>query len=68
MASKLRTLALGSKPHVNIVLNDEQSSYSTLDKLSGKVEIAVSHSTRFDEVEIQFIGIFHGIASLLNSD
>ncbi|KAG9948085.1 hypothetical protein KCU85_g5261, partial [Aureobasidium melanogenum] len=56
MASKLRTLALGSKPHVNIVLNEERSSYSTLDKLSGKVEIAVPHSTRFDEVEIQFIG------------
>ncbi|KAG9656257.1 hypothetical protein KCU61_g6162, partial [Aureobasidium melanogenum] len=56
MASKLRTLALGSKPHINIVLNDERSSYSTLDKLSGKVEIAVPHSTRFDEVEIQFIG------------
>ncbi|KAG9605430.1 hypothetical protein KCV01_g6079, partial [Aureobasidium melanogenum] len=56
MASKLRTLALGSKPHINIVLNDERSSYSTLDKLSGKVEIVVPHSTRFDEVEIQFIG------------
>ncbi|KAG9558675.1 hypothetical protein KCU71_g10366, partial [Aureobasidium melanogenum] len=56
MASKLRTLALGSKPHVNIVLNDERSSYSTSDKLSGKVEIVVAHSTRFDEVEIQFIG------------
>ncbi|KAI4722504.1 hypothetical protein E4T48_01224 [Aureobasidium sp. EXF-10727] len=56
MASKLRTLALGSKPHINIVLNDERSSYSTLDKLSGKVEIAVSHSTRFDEIDIQLIG------------
>ncbi|KAI5202625.1 hypothetical protein E4T39_04657 [Aureobasidium subglaciale] len=56
MTSKLRTLALGSKPHINIVLNDERSSYSTLDKLSGKVEIAVSHSTRFEEIDIQFIG------------
>jgi hypothetical protein len=57
MASRLRTLALGSKPHINIVLDNERSSYSTLDKLSGKVEIAVSHSTRFDEIDIQFIGM-----------
>ncbi|THV89339.1 hypothetical protein D6C85_04405 [Aureobasidium pullulans] len=56
MASRLRTLALGAKPHINIVLDNERSSYSTLDKLSGKVEIAVSHSTRFDDIEIQFIG------------
>jgi hypothetical protein len=64
MASRLRTLALGSKPHINIVLNDERSSYSTLDKLSGKVEIAVSHSTRFDEIDIQFIGMLCDVAPL----
>lgn len=57
MASRLRTLALGSKPHVNIVLDGEQASYTTLDKLSGKVEIAVAHSTRFEAIEIQFVGM-----------
>lgn len=60
----MRTLALGSKPHINMVLNDERSSYSTLDKLSGKVEIAVSHSTRFEDVDIQFIGMLCDVAPL----
>lgn len=64
MASRLRTLALGAKPHINIVLDNERSSYSTLDKLSGKVEIAVSHSTRFDDIEIQFIGMIYSTTPL----
>jgi hypothetical protein len=68
MASRLRTLALGSKPHINIVLDNERSSYSTLDKLSGKVEIAVSHSTRFDEIDIQFIGMLCDLTPLPHGD
>jgi hypothetical protein len=67
MASRLRTLALGSKPHINIVLNDEQAAYTTLDKLSGKVEIAVPFSTRFDDFDIQFIGEQLGHSCLLST-
>jgi hypothetical protein len=68
MASRLRTLVLGSKPYINIVLNEERSSYSTLNKLSGKVEIAVSHSTTFDEIDIHFIGMLCDIALLPHGD
>ena len=64
MASRLKHLALGSRPYINIVLENERDVYSTLDQLSGKVEIAVPTSTRFEDIEIQFIGmlIFRSLA------
>lgn len=57
MSSRLRTLALGTKPHVAITLDNEQATYTTLDRIAGKVEITAAVSTRFEDVDIQFIGM-----------
>ncbi|GAB7351674.1 hypothetical protein MBLNU459_g2271t1 [Dothideomycetes sp. NU459] len=56
MSSKLRALALGSKPHIDIVLDAPKRAYSTLDQIAGKVEITAPVNTRFEDVEIQLNG------------
>lgn len=52
----LQSLGLGAKPRINIELSRPQRTYSTLDKISGKVVITATHNTRFDKLEIQFLG------------
>lgn len=56
MSSKLRALALGSRPHISITLDAPKQAYSTLDPIAGKVEITAPVNTRFEDVDIQLIG------------
>lgn len=48
------------KPHVTIIVDDEKTVYSTLDKVSGKVKIQVSVDTIWRDIDIQFVGMFKG--------
>lgn len=52
----LQNLGLGSKPQMTIRLDNPGSTYSTLDHISGKVIVTAPHNTRFDKLEIQFLG------------
>lgn len=56
MPSKLLALGLGSKPQISIHLDQSRNTYSTLDKISGKVVITTSSNTRFDRINIQLLG------------
>lgn len=56
MPSRLLSLGMGSKPQVNIHLDESRLTYTTLDKISGKVTVTVSQNTRFEKLNIQFMG------------
>ncbi|KAF1347516.1 hypothetical protein BDV97DRAFT_201383 [Delphinella strobiligena] len=56
MRSKLLALGLGSKPQISLHLDQSRNTFSTLDKISGKVVITTSSNTRFDKINIQFLG------------
>lgn len=58
MSSKLRAIALGTKPHISITLDAPKPAYSTLDRIAGKVEITASVNTRFEDIDIQLMGMF----------
>ncbi|KAB2580899.1 Bul1 [Lasiodiplodia theobromae] len=60
---KMRNFAMQGKPVVNISLNGESgphgsyvTSFSTMDKLEGEVSVTAPHDTRFDDIEIAFVG------------
>ena len=62
---KMRNFAMQGKPVVDISLKNESgphggyvSSFSTLDKLEGEVSVTAPHDTRFDNLEIAFIGTY----------
>ena len=59
----IRNMAAFSKPQIEILLaGSERSteayvdSYSTLDEIKGVVKIMARHDTRFDDLEIAFVG------------
>lgn len=56
----LRALVQKAKPEVTITLKSGDTSsgkiYSTFDKIEGTVTITVAHDTRFDSIDIDFIG------------
>lgn len=56
MQSKLRNLYQAQKPDISIVLNNKRTTYTTLDKLEGVVNITAPTDTSFDDVEIEFVG------------
>ncbi|EOD43647.1 putative arrestin domain-containing protein [Neofusicoccum parvum UCRNP2] len=60
---KMRNLAMQGKPVVDISLKGEAgrhgsyvTSFSTMDKLEGEVAVTAPHDTRFDDIEIAFVG------------
>lgn len=60
---KMRNLALQGKPVIDISLKGDNgrhgsyvSSFSTMDTLEGEVAVTAPHDTRFDDIEISFIG------------
>ncbi|EON67216.1 hypothetical protein W97_06469 [Coniosporium apollinis CBS 100218] len=64
MGYKVRNLALSQQPSIDIFLKGTQgvhsayvTSFSTMDKLEGTVSITAKHDTRFDELEIAFVGV-----------
>lgn len=62
---RLRNLAMQAKPVIDISLKREHgahgsyiSSFSTMDKLEGEVSVTAPHDTRFDDIEIAFVGTY----------
>lgn len=60
---KMRNFALQGKPVIDISLKGDNgrhgsyvSSFSTMDTLEGEVAVTAPHDTRFDDIEISFIG------------
>ncbi|KAF2808249.1 uncharacterized protein BDZ99DRAFT_572138 [Mytilinidion resinicola] len=64
---KVRSLAQLGRPAINIQLDGAETSgaarasyvtsYSTMDRIQGTVSITTGNDTRFDEIEIAFIGV-----------
>lgn len=62
---RFRNMATQNKPQIEIVLDDTHgahgsyvTSYSTMDSLEGFVRIQPVVDTRFDDIEISFVGKF----------
>ncbi|OJD35834.1 arrestin domain-containing protein [Diplodia corticola] len=60
---KMRNFAMQGKPVIDISLNGETGSHgsyvtsvSTMDKLEGEVSVTAPRDTRFDDIEIAFVG------------
>jgi hypothetical protein len=67
----IRNMTFFSKPEIDISLarsDDSQdsyvTSYSTLDKIEGVATISAKKDTRFDELQISFVGKFFRIIRL----
>lgn len=64
---KVRNLAQLGRPVIDIQLSDTLSgvrgsyvtSYSTMDRIEGTVNITAHNDTRFDDIEIAFVGECH---------
>ena len=58
LASYARKITQNGRPDMEIILDDhsEEKIYTTLDALSGKVEITAPNSARFDEIQITLEG------------
>ncbi|KAF2627646.1 arrestin [Macroventuria anomochaeta] len=65
IGSKVRTLANMGHPNIEFVMDDSDGpcriipSYSTMDTISGHVAITVPADTRFEDIDIAFIGTSH---------
>ncbi len=58
VATYTRKMGQAARPEMEIFLDNHTSNtiYTTLDALSGRVEISAPHSARFDEVRITLEG------------
>jgi len=62
VAGKVRVLANMGQPNIEFVMDDSDGprrsipSYSTMDTVSGYVEITAPSDTRFENIDIAFIG------------
>lgn len=62
IAGKVRTLANMGQPNIEFVMDDSDGprriipSYSTMDTISGHIEITAPSDTRFEDIDIAFIG------------
>jgi hypothetical protein len=62
IGSKVRTLANMGQPNIEFIMDDSDGprriipSYSTMDTVSGHVAITSSVDTRFEDIDIAFIG------------
>lgn len=66
MGYKVRNLALAGSPDIEIALNGNEGgptsfvyTYSTLDRIEGTVTITPKTDTKFDDIEIAFVGEQH---------
>ena len=61
---KVRNIAHYGQPNIEVNLNGSEdrhafvTSYSTMDTIEGNVIITASHDTRFEDLDIAFIGEF----------
>jgi hypothetical protein len=60
---KVRGITHYGQPNIEINLNDSNgpqntwvTSYSTMDTLAGTITITAPHETRFEDIDIAFIG------------
>jgi hypothetical protein len=60
---KVRNVSHHGQPTIEIDLNDSDgyrqrfvTSYSSMDSIEGTVTITASHDTRFEDIDIAFIG------------
>ncbi|KAF2770205.1 hypothetical protein EJ03DRAFT_76511 [Teratosphaeria nubilosa] len=56
MPSKLRKLVAPQKINIKINLASRQKTWTTKDRIEGSVSITPPTDTRFDEIEIEFVG------------
>lgn len=62
VAGKVRVLANMGQPNIDFIMDDSDGphrsipSYSTMDTVSGHVEITAPYDTRFEDIDIAFIG------------
>lgn len=62
IGSKVRTLANMGQPVIEFVMDDSDGprravpSYSTMDTISGHVTIVAPADTRFEDIDIAFVG------------
>jgi hypothetical protein len=62
VAGKVRILANMGQPNIEFVMDNSDGprrsipSYSTMDTISGHVEITAPSDTRFEDIDIAFIG------------
>lgn len=62
VAGKVRTLANMGQPNIEFIMDDSDGphrsipSYSTMDVVSGHIDITAPSDTRFEDIEIAFIG------------
>ena len=61
---KVRNVSHHGQPTIEIDLNDSDAhrqrfvtSYSSMDSIEGTVSITASHDTRFEDIDIAFIGV-----------
>jgi hypothetical protein len=65
---KVRNLAHNGQPTIEISLNDQNrhrhrfvTSYSSMDSIEGTVSITAAQDTRFEDIDIAFIGEYHQV-------
>jgi hypothetical protein len=66
VGSKVRNMTHYGQPTIEINLNGTDSprskwvtSYSTMDTIEGNVTIKALHDTRFEDIDIAFVGEWH---------
>lgn len=65
IGNKVRTLASIGQPNIEFVIDDSDGprrtipSYSTMDTIAGHVAITAPSDTRFEDIDIAFIGTSH---------
>lgn len=59
----MRNITLSNRPSIEILLDSTEGphgeyvrSFVTMDKIEGKVVITAKHDTKFDDLEISFVG------------
>lgn len=62
IGNKVRTLASIGQPNIEFIIDDSDGprrtipSYSTMDTIAGHVAITAPSDTRFEDIDIAFIG------------
>ena len=56
MPSMLRGFHQAARPDIKINLTNNRTTYTTLDKLEGVVQITAPTDTSFDDIDVEFVG------------
>lgn len=71
---KVRNISHHGQPDIAISLNSSDGprrvipSYSTMDTIEGSVTITAAHDTRFEDIDIAFVGKFYATLHLIQAD